>query len=365
MTMYPYVDRINIYYRAKWGFVFVVFLLFFIEFFIGQMTGGMFFMILAVLCGAVVTAGLLTIALRRGGLIAVFTHISLATDIVTLIFILYFTGGVENIWFFTPVLLILSAAYIFGLNSGMVYAALSFVLIFLVFTLEYLRIIPHFSLHNIPEIYWRIPFRTANYLVGLGMLFFIVAFSIGKLTQLTQEKQRQHEESLADAKASQKNAEESQQAMMNVAEDLERAKAGLEKRVRERTAELEDAKANLEKRVAERTVDLEKARQAVQHMLRDLKDDMEKLRAIDRMKTEFLSMVSHELRTPITPIKGYAALLLAGKMGKLLPAQVKAITTLNRQSDHLQGLIDSLLDISRLELGKPIPIEKTPLSMKK
>src|SRR3989338_733413 len=76
-------------------------------------------------------------------------------------------------------------------------------------------------------------------------------------------------------------------------------------------------------------------------------------------------MVSHELRTPLTPIKGYLSLLLANKMGEIPVAQREALKILSRQSDHLQDLIESLLDISRLELGKPIPLAKEPLSVKK
>jgi signal transduction histidine kinase len=82
------------------------------------------------------------------------------------------------------------------------------------------------------------------------------------------------------------------------------------------------------------------------------------------MKTEFLSMVSHELRTPLTPIKGYLSLLTAGKMGELNEKQLKALDVLTRQSEHLHSLIDSILDLSRIELGKNIPISKEPLSIR-
>lgn len=147
-------------------------------------------------------------------------------------------------------------------------------------------------------------------------------------------------------------------------EDLAKAQNELEDRVYERTAELEEAKSNLERRVVERTTELERARRATIHLLKDLKEDMIKLQNVDRLKTEFLSMVSHELRTPLTPIKGYISLLASEKLGPLAAAQKQALQILNRQSDNLSDLVESLLDITRLELGKPIPIAREPASLK-
>jgi signal transduction histidine kinase len=144
---------------------------------------------------------------------------------------------------------------------------------------------------------------------------------------------------------------------------LNQTKGELELKVKQRTTELEEAKIDLENKVAERTVKLEESRTAVLHMMRDLKEDIAKLQSVDKMKTEFLSMVSHELRTPLTPIKGYLSLLQSGKMGALTDQQKNALEIVTKQSEHLHSLIDSVLDLSRLELGKPIPIVKEPVSV--
>jgi PAS domain S-box-containing protein len=81
-------------------------------------------------------------------------------------------------------------------------------------------------------------------------------------------------------------------------------------------------------------------------------EDITKIKELDEMKTEFVSTVSHELRTPLTSIKGYAALLEDGKMGKLDEKQQKAVEIINKESDRLTDLINDILDLSKLETGK-------------
>jgi PAS domain S-box-containing protein len=68
----------------------------------------------------------------------------------------------------------------------------------------------------------------------------------------------------------------------------------------------------------------------------------------DRVKSQFVSNVSHELRTPLANLKLYLHLLTRGRPDK----QESYIATLRREVDRLQDLIEGLLDISRLDLGK-------------
>jgi PAS domain S-box-containing protein len=91
--------------------------------------------------------------------------------------------------------------------------------------------------------------------------------------------------------------------------------------------------------------------------------ELEKAREREQMKTEFMSIISHELRTPLTPIRGYIDLLLSEQLGKLSPEQKNALETVKKQSRHLLILIDSVLDIARVEYGKPIEIKKEPISL--
>lgn len=112
--------------------------------------------------------------------------------------------------------------------------------------------------------------------------------------------------------------------------------------------ELWHSHQELERKVAQRTKELASAN--------------EKLKKIDKLKSEFVSAVSHELRTPLTSIKGYAAILMAGKLGTV-PAPVKErLGKINKHSNSLTNLVDDLLDISRIESGKvEMKLEKISL----
>jgi signal transduction histidine kinase len=79
---------------------------------------------------------------------------------------------------------------------------------------------------------------------------------------------------------------------------------------------------------------------------------LQKVNEISNKKSEFVSAVSHELRTPLTSIKGYAAILIAGKIGELPPAVKERLVKINSHSDNLVSLINDLLDIARIESGR-------------
>ena len=79
---------------------------------------------------------------------------------------------------------------------------------------------------------------------------------------------------------------------------------------------------------------------------------LQKVNEISNKKSEFVSAVSHELRTPLTSIKGYAAILIAGKIGELPPAVKERLAKINSHSDKLVALINDLLDIARIESGR-------------
>lgn len=104
----------------------------------------------------------------------------------------------------------------------------------------------------------------------------------------------------------------------------------------------------LEKKVEERTHELSM-------VLEDAKN-------AGKRKNEFISSVSHELRTPLTSIKGYASILLAGRLGAI-PEQVKErLAKINRHSDELVHMVNDLLDISRIESGR-IAMKLEPLNL--
>jgi signal transduction histidine kinase len=73
----------------------------------------------------------------------------------------------------------------------------------------------------------------------------------------------------------------------------------------------------------------------------------------DKAKEEFIMMVSHELKTPITPAKIYIEILLTSKsLGKLNEKQKKAILAVQKSISRLEGLINDVLDVYKLDVGK-------------
>ncbi|MBA2683835.1 MAG: HAMP domain-containing histidine kinase [Gemmatimonadaceae bacterium] len=70
-----------------------------------------------------------------------------------------------------------------------------------------------------------------------------------------------------------------------------------------------------------------------------------------RVKGEFLTVMSHELRTPLNAIGGYAELIELGVHGPVTPAQAKALARIQQSQRHLLGLINSVLNYSRVEAG--------------
>jgi len=90
----------------------------------------------------------------------------------------------------------------------------------------------------------------------------------------------------------------------------------------------------------------------VEERTRQLTQAINELMKISKHKSDFISSVSHELRTPLTSIKGYAAILLTGKLGAM-PDEIKErLEKINRHSDELVHMVNDLLDISRIESGK-------------
>jgi signal transduction histidine kinase len=80
--------------------------------------------------------------------------------------------------------------------------------------------------------------------------------------------------------------------------------------------------------------------------------ERERAEATEREKDELLSAVSHELRTPLTAIKGFTQLLLAGDVGALTTDQRELLEIVDRNADRQLGLVNDLLDVSRLQVGR-------------
>ncbi|THC44588.1 PAS domain-containing protein [Massilia sp. Mn16-1_5] len=91
-----------------------------------------------------------------------------------------------------------------------------------------------------------------------------------------------------------------------------------------------------------------------------LRESEERLRQADRRKDEFLAMLAHELRNPLAPISAAAELLQMGKLDEERMQRTSRI--IGRQVRHMTGLVDDLLDVSRVTRGL-VELEMLPVDL--
>jgi len=131
------------------------------------------------------------------------------------------------------------------------------------------------------------------------------------------------------------------------------AHARLHERVRRQAAELEQ-------RVVERTSQLSSANEVLGEEIAERRRAQAEADRANRAKSDFLSRMSHELRTPLNAILGFAQLLA---LDPLPPEQQEGVDHILRGGRHLLGLINEVLDISRIETGRlPLSLEPVPVS---
>lgn len=87
------------------------------------------------------------------------------------------------------------------------------------------------------------------------------------------------------------------------------------------------------------------------------------LKELERMKSEFVSIVSHELRTPLTPINNALSIILSEQGGKIGDINKNFANIAKRNVSRLSGIIEDLLDLSRMQTGKfEFNLKKTGVS---
>jgi nitrogen-specific signal transduction histidine kinase len=97
---------------------------------------------------------------------------------------------------------------------------------------------------------------------------------------------------------------------------------------------------------------LTKTNEGVKLLYKELEEKTKRLQELDRLKSDFISTVSHELRTPLSITKEGISLILDRIPGEINEKQEKILNTARGNIDRLARIINSLLDISKIEAGK-------------
>lgn len=98
--------------------------------------------------------------------------------------------------------------------------------------------------------------------------------------------------------------------------------------------------------------DLQRVNERLREQNEDLQTRYQEADEAKKVKNELLANVSHELRTPLTAILGYAYLLKEGVTGALAEEQTAAVAKIEDAGGQLITLIDGLLDLTNLKLGR-------------
>ena len=223
--------------------------------------------------------------------------------------------------------------------------------------------------------------------LGIGVAVFLSNRYLRPVIQLTDAAQKVAQGNLEAVSVKVSTRDEIQDLSQSFAlmtdrlrvsrDEIERQNRLLEYRVQERTRqlmetiwELEEIRANLEQLVQERTQGLEQSRTELRawastleekvhektRELRDLNENLltsyQKLKEVDRLKDEFLANMSHELRTPLNAIIGFSGMLMQDRQGRLPADAREDLHIIYQNGRSLLGLIDTILDLSKIEAGK-------------
>jgi two-component system sensor histidine kinase VicK len=136
--------------------------------------------------------------------------------------------------------------------------------------------------------------------------------------------------------------------------EIENYSKGLEKRVKERTAELDkkvDELTNSKTAMLNMMEDLDNANKELLTSQNRFKKSFNKLKELDVDKDRFISIAAHELKTPMTAISGFAQLLENEKIIENDEIRNKYLKIIETEIKRLGKLVTEVLDLSRIDLG--------------